>query len=150
VPEVPGYFLIPWLSAPLLAEILGFAAGFLFGQAFKGFDENMKYGAWSTWYKQQGSATQTFVSCLLDILHHFEYGIIIMLLVNISVFIPDALPSFLGLLIELNVIWKVLVYAFGVGIVASDLQDYQQVLSRLAKVQAALIPKEEASDANQS
>jgi len=147
VPEVPGYFLIPWLSTPMLAEILGFALGFLFGQAFKCFDENVKYGAWRNWFKEQVSVTQTFVSCFLDILHHFEYGIIIMLLVNISVFVPEALPSFLSFLVGLNMVWKVLLYAFGVGLVASDLQDYQQVLRRLAKVQAALTPKEEPSDA---
>lgn len=149
MPEVPGYFLIPWLSTPLLAEILGFSAGFLFGHGFKNFDGNLKYGAWSSWYKQQDKAVQTFVGSVLDVLHHFEYGILVMLLINISVFAPEALPVFLSGLVELNIVWKILLYAFGVGLVADDLHDYQQVLRRLAKIQTALTLKEESSDANQ-
>jgi len=97
-----------------LARILGFSAGFLYGESFSELDFKVKYV--SQWFKNRGAFTQWFVASLLDTQHHFQYGLLFMLLAQT---------------LGLSPIIPILVYFAGLGLVVSDLKDYEYVLARL-------------------
>lgn len=113
------------LTAYQIAVMLGFSIGLLWGEAFSGFDGQIKYGnddyeSWPSWKK-------FLVGALLDANHHFQYGLAIMLIAMRRPIIwvfnftwLNAHPT-----ITLMLLW------LGWGLVVSDWKDYQNVLKRL-------------------
>jgi hypothetical protein len=100
-----------------IVAILGFSFGFLYGEAFSKFDETMKYG--STWYETLNPILKWFLASLLDANHHFQYGLVLMLVTY---------------LYSLPLLWPIILWWAGAGLVVSDLKDYQYVLERIGLV----------------
>lgn len=109
------------LTAGQVAVILGFSMGYLWGEAFSIADQAIKYEGW--WFKLSSSLKQWLVSVLLDAMHHFQYGLALILLVQVF---GEALPVVLQLL---------LAYA-GWGLLISDWRDFRNVLRRLGLLEA--------------
>jgi len=108
----------PFMDPGTIAKILGFSMGFLYGESFSELDFKVKY--LSQWYKNRSTLTQWFIASLLDSQHHFQYGLLLMLLAQT---------------LDLSSIIVILVYFAGSGLVVSDLKDYEYVLARLGLAQ---------------
>jgi len=117
------------LTAHLITIILGFSIGLLWGEAFSGFDGQVKYGndgyeSWPRWAK-------FLVGAFLDANHHFQHGLAIMLIAmrqpRIELFGRVLDFTWLGShpTIALMLLW------LGWGLVVSDWKDYQNVLKRM-------------------
>jgi len=106
------------LTAAQICAMLGFSVGFLWGEAFSSFDQQIKYN--SEWFRRLTPFQQWFVSSLLDAFHHFQYGLALMLLA-LTVPCPSWLPAWFNTL----VLWV------GWGLVVSDWKDYRNVFKRL-------------------
>jgi len=103
-----------YMDPETLAKILGFSMGFLYGESFSELDFKVKYV--SQWFKNRSQFWQWFVASLLDTQHHFQFGLALMLIVQV---------------IGLHPLVALLLYYAGLGLVTSDLKDYEYVLSRL-------------------
>jgi len=103
-----------FIDPETLARILGFSIGFLYGESFSELDFKVKY--LSQWYKNRSILTQWFIASLLDSQHHFQWGLLLMLLAQTLGLSPPML---------------VLIYFIGLGLVISDLKDYEYVVARL-------------------
>ncbi len=103
-----------FIDPETLAKVLGFSIGFLYGESFSELDFKVKY--LSQWYKNRSNFTQWFIASLLDSQHHFQWGLALMLLAQTVGFSPLML---------------MLVYFAGLGLVVSDLKDYEYVVARL-------------------
>ncbi len=103
------------LTAMQIAAILGFSVGFLWGEAFKGFDGMVKHdslGDLSGW-------SEFLVLAFLDANHHFQYGLAVMLFaMKYSWF--QVHPTMFTI-----VLWA------GWGLVVSDGKDYRNILVRM-------------------
>ncbi|MEM3626436.1 MAG: hypothetical protein QXZ25_00210 [Candidatus Bathyarchaeia archaeon] len=104
------------LSAAEICAILGFSVGFLWGESFSSFDGKIKY--YSSWFKQLSPFKKWLVASAFDAMHHFQYGLMLMLFV---MEFAAALP----LMVRQLLLWV------GWGLVASDWKDYANVLRRL-------------------
>ncbi|MCX8177942.1 MAG: hypothetical protein N3F10_06595 [Candidatus Bathyarchaeota archaeon] len=111
------------LTAEQVAAVLGFSLGYLWGEAFSRADQAVKYE--SEWFKHLSQFRQWLISGLLDALHHFQYGLALILAVLVM---GETLPAVFQLL---------LAYA-GWGLVASDWRDFRNVLKRLGLLEAEL------------
>ena len=111
--------VIPDLQTCII--ILGFGLGYLIGNAGYNFDGEVKYGFGKEWFDKQNLLVKWFVSFLLDILHHWEYGL---------------LSIIIGYL-YLSDNWQMFAWYFGWGFIISDLKDFNNILIRLG-----LKPKE--------
>ncbi len=100
-----------------IAAVLGFSFGFLYGEAFSKFDQAVKYE--NTWYETLNPVLKWFIASLLDANHHFQYGLVLMLLTYLY-----SLPP----------LWPLILWWAGAGLVVSDLKDYQYVLERMGLV----------------
>jgi len=100
-----------------IAMILGFSFGYLYGEAFSKFDKTVKYDV--TWFQNLNPVLKWFIASFLDANHHFQYGLILMLVTSLY-----SLPAF----------WPVILWWAGAGLLVSDWKDYQNVLSRLGLV----------------
>ena len=110
------------LTADQIATILGFSIGYLWGNAFSNFDAFLKYGEGNgadPWLPQQNPVTRFIISNILDAMHHFQYGLILMLLVLKHTWFT-AHPT-----ISLILLWM------GWGLIVSDWKDYKNILKRL-------------------
>ena len=120
-----GLVLEITLTVYQLAVTLGFSVGFLWGVAFKDFDGQVKHGggdyeAWSSWKK-------FLVGAVLDANHHFQYGLVIML---IAMQRPRVWFINFAWLNNHPTLTLILLW-LGWGLVVSDWKDYQNVLKRL-------------------
>jgi len=113
------------LTAYQIATTLGFSIGFLWGEAFSGFDAAVKHGdngyeEWPRWKK-------FLVDGFLDANHHFQYGLVVMLIAMLRPVIWVFDFSWLNVhpTITLILLW------LGFGLVSSDWKDYQNVLKRM-------------------
>ena len=104
-------------SPQTIAAILGFSFGFLYGEAFSKFDEAVKYE--NTWYETLNPLLKWFIASLIDANHHFQYGLVLMLVTYLY-----ALPPY----------WPLVLWWAGAGLVVSDWKDYQYVLKRMGLV----------------
>ena len=113
------------LTAYQVAVTLGFSVGFLWGEAFSGFDAQVKYG--DNGYEEWPSWKRFLVGALLDANHHFQYGLAIMLIAMRRPVIWVFDFSWLNAhpTITLILLW------LGWGLVVSDWKDYQNVLRRM-------------------
>lgn len=102
------------LTVAEVAMVFGFSIGYLWGEAFSGFDGQIKHE--SEWFKKQNPIIQWFVESLLDATHHFQYGLALILWVMVK--LP---PDSIQYLVLIRLGW---------GLVASDWKDYQNVLRR--------------------
>jgi hypothetical protein len=103
------------LTAEQLVMYLGLSIGYLWGEAFSKFDYNITYE--SEWYKKLGKFQQWIIKSLLDTTHHFQMGLILILLITKGWFgLHPALGSILN--------WV------GWGLVVSDWKEYKNVLRR--------------------
>jgi len=107
------------LTLEQAAVLLGFSIGYLWGEAFSRTDQAIKYK--SEWFKRQSAIIRWLVSSLLDAMHHFQYGLALILAVLV---LGDTLPLVVQLL---------LAYA-GWGLVASDWRDFENVFKRLGLI----------------
>lgn len=119
------------LSVYQIAVTLGFSVGFLWGEAFSGFDAQVKYEddgyeGWSRWKK-------FLVGAFLDANHHFQYGLAIMLVAMLR---PDL--TWIYDLAWLDFTWlnvhptlTLILLWLGWGLVVSDWKDYRHVLGRM-------------------
>jgi len=113
------------LTVYQIAVTLGFSIGFLWGEAFSGFDGEVTHGdngfdTWPRWKK-------FIVGALLDANHHFQYGLVIMLIAMLRPDIWIFKFSWLNVhpTINLILLW------LGWGMVVSDWKDYKNVLKRM-------------------
>jgi hypothetical protein len=104
------------LTSAEICVILGFSVGFLWGEAFSSFDQKIKY--YSPWFKQLSPFRQWLVASAFDAMHHFQYGLALILF---AMEFSAALP----LTAQQLLLWV------GWGLVASDWKDYANVLRRL-------------------
>jgi len=104
------------LSLDEIALVLGFSLGYLWGESFSQFDQAIKHR--SAWFKELSPFKQWLAASTLDVFHHFQYGLALILLVSAYGFCLDPL------------LHTILVWA-GWGLVASDWKDYQNVIKRL-------------------
>jgi hypothetical protein len=110
--------LLASLESPqTIAAILGFSFGYLYGEAFSKFDEAVKYE--NIWYENLNPLLKWFIASLLDANHHFQYGLVLMLLTYFY-----SLPP----------LWLLILWWAGAGLVVSDWKDYQYVLKRMGLV----------------
>lgn len=105
-----------------IAALLGFSVGFLWGEAFSKFDSQIKYQ--SKWFKQLNPFQRWLIASVLDAMHHFQYGLALILAVALF---GEALPMILQVLF----VWV------GWGLVLSDFKDYEYVLKRFGIVHEA-------------
>jgi len=106
--------VIPWLNLNFLVEILAFSIGFLWGESFSKFDQYVKYGNGNGWFSKLSRRKQWLVERILDANHHFQYGLVLMIL---AYFVTEPLLA-------------LFTYAMGFGLLVSDLKDYKYVLKR--------------------
>jgi len=99
---------IPLLDTELLSVILGFSTGALLGNAGKNFDYNIKK---TEWFKNLNQFSKWLISMILDVTHHFQYGLILML------YALTYIDS------NLHPIRFWLIYSFGFGLVVTDVKD---------------------------
>ncbi len=113
------------LTAYQIAVTLGFSVGFLWGEAFSGFDGQVKHG--DNGYEDWPSWQKFLVGALLDANHHFQYGLAVMLIAmrHPHIWIFDFAWLDVHPTISLMLLW------LGWGLVVSDWKDYQNVLKRL-------------------
>lgn len=97
-----------------IASILGFSIGFLYGESFSRFDQIVRYG--TEWFLERSPFVQWLIASMLDVNHHFQYGLALMLLAKVATF-----PILLG-----TMLWWA-----GSGLVVSDWKDYEYVLKRM-------------------
>lgn len=93
---------------------LAFSIGFLWGEAFSGFDGEVTHGengfdAWPRWQK-------FLVGGFLDANHHFQIGLAMIIIADIYV---------LG-----HPLWTLFLKWVGWGLIVSDWKDYENVLKR--------------------
>lgn len=115
------------LTAYQVAATLGFSVGFLWGEAFSGFDSEVTHGdngfdEWPRWKR-------FLVGALLDANHHFQYGLAVMLIAMLRPVIWVFDFSWLNAhpTMALMLLW------LGWGLVVSDWKDYQNVLKRMSR-----------------
>jgi hypothetical protein len=101
----------------IIAAVLGFSFGYLYGESFSNFDESVKYG--NTWYPSLNPVLKWFIASLLDVNHHFQYGLVLMLITYLHTLPP---------------LWPIILWWAGAGLVVSDWKDYQFVLERMGLV----------------
>ncbi|MEM3162575.1 MAG: hypothetical protein QW056_06285 [Candidatus Bathyarchaeia archaeon] len=109
------------LTAEQVAAVLGFSLGYLWGEAFSRTDQAIKYE--SEWFKRLSRFKQRLVSSFMDALHHFQYGLALILAVQVF---GEALP----------VVFQLLLAYAGWGLVVSDWRDFRNVLRRLGLLEA--------------
>ena len=114
------------LTAYQIAVTLGFSVGFLWGEAFSGFDGQIKHGDngfedWPDWQK-------FIVGALLDANHHFQYGLIVMLIAMLR---PDIWWIFDFTWLNSHPTVTLILLWLGWGLVVSDGKDYRNVLKRM-------------------
>jgi len=121
------------LTAYQIAVTLGFSIGFLWGEAFRGFDGQIKHG--DNGYEDWPSWKKFLVGALLDANHHFQYGRAVMLIAMLR---PDL--RWIYNLALLNFTWlnshptvTLILLWLGWGLVVSDWKDYQNVLKRITR-----------------
>jgi len=103
-----------YMDPETLAQILGFSIGVLYGESFSELDFKVKYV--SQWFKNRSLFWQWIIASILDTQHHFQYGLALMLTVQ---------------LVTLHPILALMLYYMGLGLVVSDLKDYEYVIARL-------------------
>lgn len=100
--------------------VLGFSLGFLLGESFSDFDKQIKHGGQkgepSDWYKKLTPFQQWLVSSLLDLLHHYQYGLAI-ILISETWMTPGT--------------WQLIIKYIGIGLVISDGKDFKNILKRM-------------------
>ena len=104
------------LTAEQLVMYLGLSIGYLWGEAFSGFDGQVKYEF--DWFKKFDRFTQWIITSILDVTHHFQWGLILILLVTLNDWF--ALHPTIGAILR----WV------GWGLIVSDWKDYKNVLKR--------------------
>lgn len=109
------------LTPEQVAVILGFSIGYLWGEAFSKADQAVKYK--SKWFKRLSRFKQRLVSSFMDALHHFQYGLALILAVQVF---GEALP----------IVFQLLLAYAGWGLVVSDWRDFRNVLRRLGLLEA--------------
>lgn len=114
------------LTAVQIAALLGFSIGFLWGEAFSNFDGQVKYS--SEWFQRLSPFQQWLVASALDAMHHFQYGLALILAVMVY---GEALPV---------VLQTLLVYV-GLGLIVSDWKDYEYVLKRFGLLSKSMEAK---------
>jgi len=97
--------LLPLISKEFALEVLGFSLGLLFGNAFKDVDHQVQQ---TPWFKSLTPFQQWILQRILDAMHHFQYGLVLIVLAEC--FLQGSLLY-------------ILVYAMGVGLVVDDLPD---------------------------
>ena len=100
-----------------IAAVLGFSFGFLYGESFSKFDQAVKYE--NSWYENLNPLLKWFIASLLDANHHFQCGLVLMLLIYLYTLPP---------------LWSMILWWAGAGLVVSDWKDYQYVLKRMGLV----------------
>jgi hypothetical protein len=121
--------LVIALTATQIAIILGFSIGFLWGEAFSGFDGQVKYENGGP--KNLSSWEKFLLEALLDANHHFQYGLALMLIVMR----PSSLWIFDWTWLSSHPTLSLILLWMGWGLVVSDWKDYKHVLSRLGSSQ---------------
>lgn len=114
------------LTAELIAVILGFSIGYLWGEAFSGFDGQVKYGTGSAWDGEE-SWRRFLIGAFLDANHHFQYGLVLMLMVMR----PSKLWIFDWTWLKVHPTLSLILLFVGWGLVVSDGKDYKNILKRL-------------------
>lgn len=99
---------LPLLDVELLSVILGFSTGVAFGNAGKNFDNEVQN---TQWFKNRNRLVKWFLKFLMDVTHHFQYGLILMLYAMVYIDM------------ELHPVRFWLVYSFGFGLVVTDIKD---------------------------
>jgi len=100
-----------------LLQVLGFGIGLLAGESFARFDYMIKHK--SEWYKKLAPFWKWFVAGLLDILHHWQYGAVLILFVQLYPNTPDA--------------WGILLTWLGIGLIVSDWKDWEYIIKRMPR-----------------
>ena len=104
---------VPVFSLETLMTVLCVATGFLVGENFARFDYEIQR---TRWFKSLSPFKKWFVKSVLDACHHFQYGLLLMVLSYYVAPYPN-----------------MMLYCLGLGIVLSDLRDLEQVIRRLKK-----------------
>ena len=116
------------LDVPTLAKILGFSVGFLWGEAFSNLDYQMKQ---TSWYLNQNTFWKWFWAGIMDTMHHFQYGLaLIIFTLKLDVIISMS-PSLAWLNILTYTTPNLILMYVGIGLVSSDIRDYEYVLKRM-------------------
>jgi hypothetical protein len=108
--------VIPELITTVI--VLGFSMGFLLGEGGSKFDEEIKYGAGKTWYNALPLYGQAIVNYILNVTHHFQYGLVAIIIGHIY----------------LTGMQQQFAWYFGWGMIISDWKDYKNILKRLGFV----------------
>lgn len=114
------------LTAYQIAATLGFSIGFLWGEAFSGFDAAVKHG--NNGYEEWPHWKKFLVGALLDANHHFQYGLVVMLIAMIR---PNIWWRFNFTWLNTHPTITLILLWLGWGLVMSDWKDYQNVLKRM-------------------
>jgi len=111
-----GMMYLPYIPDDLLLVSLGFGVGYYLSRGGKSFDHDVQR---SRWFKNLGGPYRWLVRRLLDVTHHFEYGLIVMYLAN--QYLSGGVHDF--------------VYSFGFAMVLDDINDIPPRMRRYWKVE---------------
>ena len=98
---------IPLFDAELTCVVLGFSTGIALANSFKNFDYKVQR---TEWFKKLGTFRKYLVKSALDVFHHFQYGLILMLFAQI--YVEPNHPLLFWIL-----------YSLGFGVVTADIRD---------------------------
>jgi len=117
------------MSVEEVIKVLGFSIGFLWGEAFRKTDYQVKHVA--GWLQKQSKFTQWLVASLLDTQHHFQYGLALIILVEKIEAVIAVMPwlGFLGVIARQTP--SLLLTWLAYGLIVSDWKDYEYVLKRM-------------------
>jgi len=97
--------------------LLGFGFGYWISRSFKHFDRELQK---TRWFKRRSDFAKWFLKQLLNCFHHFQIGI---LLIILSFYLPD--------------LWKLFFFNFGLALILDDLKDipprFRKHLDKLLK-----------------
>jgi len=110
---------VPLLETELLAVVLGFGTGVALGNGGKDFDRMVQE---TEWFKKLSKFKKWLVKMLLDLTHHFQYGLILMLYARI--YLESTHPT---------LFW--IVYSLGFGLVVTDIKDVPRRFRRFFGVE---------------
>lgn len=99
---------VPDLPVELLAVILGFSTGVCMGNAGKNFDNLVQN---TQWFKNRSAVSKFLIKFILNVTHHFQYGLILMLYAKCKID-PNVHPV---------IYWTI--YSLGFGLVVTDIKD---------------------------
>jgi len=111
-------------SLDLTLKILAFSVTFLYGESFYNLDGEMQE---TDWFKKLNRIQQYLLKCFMDVNHHFQYGLVLIIL---GWLVPTNGLVVLNFTMSQSIA-QTLLWWGGAGFVSSDFKDFENILKRL-------------------